>query len=162
LAAAGRGGRDRREEREREFRCRPPPSRSMPLLSVSSSAPSGMQLLADDGGAAAAAKPLPHDGGANDELVHTRSALADLESGLSLSQARTAQNQRKQLRVVDAELSELRAECVRREILRGPSGRRYTSLCSSLALLPPLAAFSRQPKHVQAALRRVCRAGWLR
>jgi hypothetical protein len=72
-----------------------------------------MQLLTDDGAAAAA-----------DDLVHTRSAIADLEQGLSPAEARKAQSERKQLRAVEAELSELRAECVRRELLRGPSGRR--------------------------------------
>jgi hypothetical protein len=81
-------------------------------LSSRSSALGGMLSLADDGAADA------------DGLVHTRSAIADLEQRLSPAEARKAQSERKQLRAVEADLSELRAECARREILRGPSGRR--------------------------------------
>ena len=58
------------------------------------------------------------------DLVHTPSVQVDLASGMSVQEAQSAQSMRRQLRIVDAELSSLRAEMLRAALLRGPSGKR--------------------------------------
>eukprot|EP01051_Picozoa_sp_SAG22_P021247 SAG22_NODE_4617_length_1214_cov_1.327354_1_plen_255_part_01 len=55
------------------------------------------------------------------ELTYTQSLQADLQAGLGTSEALKARALRAKIREIDADISELNAELVRRSLLRGPS-----------------------------------------
>eukprot|EP01043_Picozoa_sp_COSAG02_P003480 COSAG02_NODE_85_length_39411_cov_50.018493_7_plen_1295_part_00 len=63
--------------------------------------------------------------GGGDELVHTPSVAADLSTGMSNPEAARRQRLREQIRQVDAELADVRAQAMRVRLLRGPSGKTY-------------------------------------
>ena len=63
--------------------------------------------------------------GDGDELVHTPSVAADLSTGMSNPEAARRQRLREQIRTLDAELADVRAQAMRVRLLRGPSGRRF-------------------------------------
>ena len=64
------------------------------------------------------------DGG-GDELVHTPSVAADLSTGLSRAEAARGQRLREQLRSLDTEIANAKAQLIRQLLLRGPSGRQF-------------------------------------
>eukprot|EP01043_Picozoa_sp_COSAG02_P031914 COSAG02_NODE_2108_length_9809_cov_4.022966_1_plen_521_part_10 len=63
------------------------------------------------------------DGGA--ELVHTPSVAADLATGLTTAEAARGQRLREQLRTLDTEIANAKAQLIRQRLLRGPSGRQF-------------------------------------
>ena len=86
------------------------------------------------------AQPIPGTPDAADarddagaELVRTPSLQRDIESGMDEARAIEGQAARQGLRVLNAELAELRHELRRRDLLRGPSGVRR--VCDEHCLL---------------------------
>lgn len=58
-------------------------------------------------------------------LVQTPSVAEDLAGGLSEAEAVRGQRLRQQIRIVDAQIADAKAQIIRQQLLQGPTGRRF-------------------------------------